>query len=164
MDDYWQDCQRGHYIPFKDSLPNPRNSSRSGSLFATLQARIHPCYTPRICPIKKSAKPPKATLDKILSTINRGFAAVAEDITEIKSTMATKANLATVKTELKGDIAALGEQLTAIEATLKAIRKELDDLQDKFENVSGFRKEIDHALDRIAAIEKHLGINKKIAA
>jgi hypothetical protein len=29
---------------------------------------------------------------------------------------------------------------------------------------SGFRKEIDHALQGIAAIEKHLGIYKKIAA
>jgi hypothetical protein len=27
-----------------------------------------------------------------------------------------------------------------------------------------YRKEIDHALERIAAIEKHLGIDKKIAA
>ena len=47
---------------------------------------------------------------------------------------------------------------------LTAIRKKLDDLQEKFENVLGFRKEIDHALARITAIEKHLGINKKIAA
>jgi hypothetical protein len=27
-------------------------------------------------------------------------------------------------------------------------------------NVSGFRKEIDHALERIAAIKKHLGLDK----
>jgi hypothetical protein len=30
------------------------------------------------------------------------------------------------------------------------------------ENVSGFRKEIDHALERIAAIEKNLGFDKKL--
>jgi predicted nucleic acid-binding Zn-ribbon protein len=78
--------------------------------------------------------------------------------------MATKADLATLKIELKGDIAALGGQLTSIESVLKEIRSELDDLQEKFENVSGFRKAIDHALERIAAIERHLGINKKIAA
>jgi len=35
---------------------------------------------------------------------------------------------------------------------------------ENVENVSGFRKEIDHALERIASIEKHLGIEKKIAA
>jgi predicted amidohydrolase len=31
-------------------------------------------------------------------------------------------------------------------------RRELDDLREKFENVSGFRKEIDHALERVAEI------------
>ena len=36
--------------------------------------------------------------------------------------------------------------------------------REKVENVAAFQKEIDHALERIAAIEKHLGINKKIAA
>jgi hypothetical protein len=32
------------------------------------------------------------------------------------------------------------------------------------ENVSGFQREIDRALECIGAIEKHLGIDKKIAA
>jgi len=35
---------------------------------------------------------------------------------------------------------------------------------EEVENIAEYRKEIDHALDRIAAIEKHPGINKKIAA
>jgi FAD/FMN-containing dehydrogenase len=34
----------------------------------------------------------------------------------------------------------------------------------QLEDVSGFGKEIDHALERIAAIEKHLGIENKLAA
>jgi hypothetical protein len=33
---------------------------------------------------KKASKPRKATLDKILSTVERGFTAVAEDIADIK--------------------------------------------------------------------------------
>ena len=64
----------------------------------------------------------------------------------------------------KGDIGTLAGQLTNIERELNAIRHDLDDLREKVENVIGFQKEIDHALERIAAIEKHLGINKKIAA
>lgn len=36
--------------------------------------------------------------------------------------------------------------------------------EKKFDNISGYRKEIDHALERIAVVEKHLGVNKKIAA
>ena len=100
-------------------------------------------------PIKKS----EATLDSVLSTIARGFTAVADDIADIKSKLATK-----------DDIANLGGQLTSVERELKTIRRDLDDLREKVENVSGFQKEIDHALERIAAIEKHLGLDKKIAA
>src|SRR5215831_4961126 len=47
-------------------------------------------------------------------------------------------------------------RLASIETELASIRRDLDDLQEKFENVSGFRKEIDHALERIAAIEKKI--------
>jgi peptidoglycan hydrolase CwlO-like protein len=106
---------------------------------------------------KKSVRPPTATLAKILSTVDRGFAsadrkftALAEDIADIRITMATKESV--------------HDELKPIHSDLKSIRDELDDLQEKFDNVSGFRKEIDHALERIAAIEKHLGITKKIAA
>ena len=58
----------------------------------------------------------------------------------------------------------LREELAPIRSDLKSIRDDLDDLSEKLENVSGFRKEIDHALERIAAIERHLSIAKKIAA
>jgi hypothetical protein len=37
-------------------------------------------------------------------------------------------------------------------------------MMERVSNVTGYRKEIDHALERIAAIEKHLGLDKKIAA
>jgi predicted nucleic acid-binding Zn-ribbon protein len=113
---------------------------------------------------KDPNKERKATLDSVLSTVkrgfadlegkmDRGFAAVADDIADIKSKMATR-----------DDIANLGGQLTSVERELKSIRRDLDDLREKVENVSGFQKEIDHALERIAAIEKHLGLDKKIAA
>jgi hypothetical protein len=65
----------------------------------------------------------------------------------------------------KDDVRAIvRDELVPIRSELKSIRGDLDDLKEKFENVIGFQKEIDHALERIAAIEKHLGINKKIAA
>jgi hypothetical protein len=47
---------------------------------------------------------------------------------------------------------------------LASLRREVEELGRKVDNVIQFRKEIDHALERIAAIEKHLGINRKIAA
>jgi hypothetical protein len=51
-----------------------------------------------------------------------------------------------------------------ISSDRKSIRDELDDLAEKVTNVIVFQKEIDHALERIAAIERHLGLDKKIAA
>src|SRR5262245_7032414 len=55
-------------------------------------------------------------------------------------------------------------ELRIIRAELKNIREELDDLQQKVENVVGYRKEIDPALERIGAIEKHLALDRKISA
>jgi chromosome segregation ATPase len=78
--------------------------------------------------------------------------------------MATKDDLAALGTELKADIATLGEQVASIERDLKTIRRELNDLIEKVENISGYRKEIDHALGRIAAIEKRLGVSKRAPA
>ena len=85
-------------------------------------------------------------------------------LTHVVEHMVTKEDLAAVKSELKGDIAALGTQVASIERELKVIRRCIGEIRDKVENVSGFRQEIDHALERIHAIEKHLGIGKKIAA
>jgi len=106
----------------------------------------------------------KDAFSGMTKTMERGFTAIAEDISEIKSTMATKEDLATVKSELKSDIAGLGEQIASIERELKSIRRDLNDVMAKVENITGYRKEIDHALERIATIEKHLGIGRKMAA
>ena len=48
-------------------------------------------------------------------------------------------------------------ELRGICIELRGIRSELDDLGEKVENILGYRKEIDHALERISAIEKRLG-------
>jgi septal ring factor EnvC (AmiA/AmiB activator) len=58
----------------------------------------------------------------------------------------------------KEDIAALGEQVASIEQELKTIARDLNKLKEDVQNITGYRKEIDHALERIAAIERHLGI------
>jgi polyhydroxyalkanoate synthesis regulator phasin len=85
-----------------------------------------------------------------------------EDLAAVEGVL--KEDIASVRTELKSDIAALGEQTASIERDLKQIRRDLYELADKVENIGGYRKEIDHALERIAAIERHLGIKRKAAA
>jgi predicted RNase H-like nuclease (RuvC/YqgF family) len=92
---------------------------------------------------------------------------VGEMLTYIVEHMATKEDIVRLDgriDKLDRRIGDLSERITSIEAELRLIRRDLDGLMEKFENVSGFRKEIDHALERIGAIEKHLGLNKKIAA
>jgi hypothetical protein len=94
--------------------------------------------------VKKRTKKRKATLDNILSTVERGFAAVAEDISDIKTKMVTKDAITDLRREMatKDDIHRLETKLT------------------KFEE-----HEIDKRLQlevRVSAIEKHLGLDKKI--
>ncbi len=109
---------------------------------------------------KKPQRTP-ATLDSLALLISKAstsadkrVTALAEDIADIKSTMATKADVhATVR-----------EEMAPIRSELKSIHHDLDDLMEKFENVTGFRKEIDHALERVAAIERHLKLAKDTAA
>ena len=47
-----------------------------------------------------SIKKSKATLESLLSTVERGFAAVADDITDIKSKMATNDDINSLDTKL----------------------------------------------------------------
>jgi hypothetical protein len=92
----------------------------------------------------------------------------------IRGHMATKADITELRIELKGDIAGIRKDMLTKDNLAKldvkidrldlSIHRELESIKEQLKNVAGFGKEIDHALERIAAIEKHLGIDKKIAA
>jgi prefoldin subunit 5 len=56
------------------------------------------------------------------------------------------------------------EELKPIHHELKEINRRLDMLDEEYKNLKGVTKEIDEIRDQVRAIEKHLGINKKIAA
>ena len=98
-------------------------------------------------------------IDALTTIVERGFSAVAEDIAGIKRDMVTKADLADLKVELDAKLEKL-----ATKSDISALSRELESIKQELANVRGFGKEIDHALEGIAAIEKHLGIEKKIAA
>jgi len=106
---------------------------------------------------------------------------LGEMLAHVVEHMATKDDLAAIRTELKADIAALTgrtatkddlasfvaevrQEFHNLHAEIRSIRVDRDDLMEKIENISGYRKEIDHAFERIAAIEQHLGIAKRNAA
>jgi hypothetical protein len=60
--------------------------------------------------------------------------------------------------------AATNDRLRDISSEIAVIHRRVERLDELGASNAGFSKEIDHALERIAAIEKHLGLGKKIAA
>ncbi len=96
---------------------------------------------------------------------------IGDMLTHVVKHMATKDDIEKLATkdDVRGIIreevpGIVAEELKPLSSELKQIRRDLDGLKDKYENVSGFSKEIDHALERIAKIEKHLGLDKTLAA
>ena len=68
------------------------------------------------------------------------------------------------KDELKAFREETAENFRALRAEVADVRRDVEELKSRADNSAGYSKEIDHALERIAAIEKHLGIENKIAA
>jgi hypothetical protein len=87
---------------------------------------------------------------------------LGEMLAHVVKHMATKDDLKFLAT--KDDLISLAGQVASIERDLKVIRRDLNEVTEEVQNISGYRREIDHALERIGAIEKHLGVERKIAA
>ena len=106
----------------------------------------------------KRKKQKTTTLNNLAQTIERGFAAVSEDIAAVRRDMATKDDIKNVAT--KDDIKnmATKHDIAGIMTELSDIKRRLKELEISVADHASHTKEIDHALERIAAIEKHLGI------
>ena len=85
----------------------------------------------------------------------------------IKERMATKDDLQRFAT--KDDMRVIveevvDEKLRPIHASLTEINRRLDAIEEHYGNLKGVTKEIDEIRDEVHAIQKHLGIERKIAA
>ena len=58
----------------------------------------------------------------------------------------------------------VAESLRSIHATLADINRRLDAVEEHYANLRGVTKEIDEIREEVRAIQKHLGIERKIAA
>ena len=112
--------------------------------------KISLCYTRRMA---------KAT------TLNE-IGEMLRHLVDHTSNMATTDDLVNLVT--KDDLEAFrqetNENFRLLRREVADIRRELEALQIKVSNIEGYRKEIDHALERISRIEKHIGIDKKATA
>ena len=90
-------------------------------------------------------------ISKAAASADKKFTALAEDIAEIRKDMVTKDDLAATESRLNGRIDTLDATVTRLDTKLtKFEESEIDK-----------RKQLEV---RVAVIEKHLGIDKKIAA
>ncbi len=90
-----------------------------------------------------------ATKDNVRSIVREEVANIIE-----------KKELAS-KTDVRNIVHA---ELRDIRSELKDIRERLEALEERSKNHAGFSKEVDHVLQRVIAIEKHLGIKNKTLA
>jgi len=116
------------------------------------------------------AKSLDAKLNALTRLVEKGFAAVAHDISQ-RPTNSSVAGIienyvpGIVRKAMHADMPAIISEATHdIRAELTSIRRDLEELTMKVDNLVGLPKEIDHALERIRRIEKHLGIEHEITA
>ncbi len=82
------------------------------------------------------------TLERVASLMEKGFAAIADDMTKLAT---------------KEDILRLEERLSSIEQELKDIKRRLTVLENRFDRFTETNKEEIEALwKRVAAIERRL--------
>ena len=87
---------------------------------------------------------------------------ILETVSFIKDRMLTKDDVREViRQEVPGMIDAA---LKPIHHELREIGRRLDALEEHYANLKGVTKEIDEIRAEVRAIQKHLGIDKKIAA
>ena len=106
----------------------------------------------------------KEAFAKLTKTVERGFTAVAEDIADIRARMPTKDDLNAFRDEFEAFRAETAESFRDLKAEVADIRRAIEQLQTRVGNMEGYSKEIDHLIERVRTIEKHLGIKPKVAA
>jgi hypothetical protein len=103
-----------------------------------------------------------AKINALTRLVEKSAAAVANDIAH-RPTNSSVAHI--VESAIRSVVPGIVRDETKdMRAEIVAIGRQLEELKLQADNSAGLTKEIDHALERIAAIEKHLGISKKIAA
>lgn len=107
-----------------------------------------------------------------MPAMDKNIADILEALDFIKEHMATKDDLAELLNELRSEFRTeidtlrteMQEGVASIRGELRDICQRLDALEEAARNSAGLTKEIDHLMERVRAIEKHLGIQQKIAA
>ena len=86
---------------------------------------------------------------------------VGEMLTHVVQHMATKEDVEEL-VRRQDDFATKQDELArrqeAFASELSIVRHDVEEIKETVESHNGFAKEIDHTMDRVTGIEKHLGI------
>ena len=91
---------------------------------------------------------------------------ILETVNFIKDRMLTKDDVRDITREvIRQEVPAMiREELKPLHHELREINRRLDALDEQYKNLKGVTKEIDELRAQVRVIEKHLDLNKKIAA
>ena len=87
-----------------------------------------------------------------------------ESVQFIKERMATKADIAELRLELHTFRTENAADFRSLHIELADINRRLDALTENYANLKGVTKEIDDLRAQLRSIQKHLGLNREIAA
>ena len=87
-----------------------------------------------------------------------------ESVQFIKERMATKADIAELRLELHTFRTENEGNFRSLHIELADMNRRLDALAENYANLRGVTKEIDDLRAQLRSIQKHLGLNREIAA
>ncbi|WP_157083464.1 hypothetical protein [Bradyrhizobium manausense] len=97
------------------------------------------------------AEPTLASIEKAIQT---GFAAVAEDIADLRT------ELSDFRNEFNDFRNETNQNFRDLRAEVADLRRDVEELRDRIGNVEGYAKEIDLLMSRISVLEQKVGISK----
>ena len=91
---------------------------------------------------------------------------ILETVNFIKDRMLTKDEVRDITREvIRQEVPGMiREEINPLHHELREINKRLDALDEQYRNLKGVTKEINELRAQVRAIEKHLGLDKRIAA
>ncbi len=96
--------------------------------------------------------------------MDKGISDIVETLNIILAKMATKDDVEALRAEMHEQFVSVRADLRQLRDEVSEIRSRLDAIEAELGDHRGYAKEIDHLLHRVAAIEQHLGIDRRAAA
>lgn len=106
----------------------------------------------------------KHTRASIAKHFQHGLATIADDMAEMRDDLSQMRSGMLTKTDHHALHQQMLDEFKSVQLELRDICSRLDRLAELYQDLKGVTKEIDDIRNRVRQIERHLGIDKMIAA